>query len=137
MPANEKSRGDRNCNPLDIIKSDNKWIGKVESDDSRFEKFVTHYFGYRAAYICLKRHYGRGCDTLSLLIEKWAPYVENNTSRYIYFVSRFSCICPSEKFDWNYTNVYNIMKYMSIYENGYCPNEKALNDALLKFFIRK
>lgn len=137
MPKMTVSRGDRNCNPLNIIKSNNKWLGKIDSDDSRFEKFITHYFGYRAAYICLKKHYSAGCVTLSSLISKWAPESENNTIKYIHFVSKFSGMYPSEKFDWNCTNVSKIMKYMSIYENGYCPNEMALNDALSKYFIHK
>lgn len=135
MPKMTVSRGDRNCNPLNIIKSNNKWLGKIESDDSKFEKFITHYFGYRAAYLCLKHHYTNGCTTLSTLIEKWAPKTENKTSEYIFFVCKYSIIHPREIFSWNYTNVSNIIKYMAIYENGYLPNEKALNDALLKYFF--
>ena len=135
METRKVSRGDRNCNPLNLIKSNNDWIGKVESDDSRFEKFLTHYLGYRAAYICLKKHYSSGCNTLSSLIAKWAPETENKTSEYIHFVSKFSGIYPSEIFGWNYNNVLNIMKSMSIYENGYCPNENALKEALSNYCI--
>lgn len=84
-------RGIRNNNPLNI-RIGNTWLGErhpSECDDPYFEQFISMEYGLRAGFCILRRyirHYHR--NTISLIISSWAPSNENDTSRYIDFVSK-------------------------------------------------
>lgn len=84
-------RGIRNNNPLNI-RIGNTWLGErhpSECDDPSFEQFISMEYGLRAAFCILRRyikHYHR--NTISQVISSWAPSNENDTSRYIDFVSK-------------------------------------------------
>lgn len=83
------SRGERNCNPLNLVRGI-KWKGlRSEQTDSRFCQFVSMHYGWRAALITL-RSYITGLngkraprDTIEKIITRWAPPSENNTEAYI------------------------------------------------------
>lgn len=84
----EKStpRGIRNNNPLNLRRSDNAWLGKVEHPtDPAFEQFLTMEHGIRAALVNMRTiiRRAKGHCTLAHLIETWAPSTENNTAAYI------------------------------------------------------
>jgi len=79
--------GIRNNNPLNIRVSSNAWQGKISSDNG-FEKFSDIKFGIRAAVINLRTYYKRdGLTSVSKIINKWAPPIENHTANYIKFVA--------------------------------------------------
>lgn len=88
------TRGERNNNPLNIVRSGIAWKGlsKVQGD-ARFCQFDSMQFGWRAALVLL-RNYIKGrtsskrqLDTIEKIIERWAPSCENNTQMYIKSVS--------------------------------------------------
>lgn len=102
-------RGLRNNNPLNIRRGAKKWQGEVNQvtriEDSNGENVVTCYydrsfcqfkdisFGWRAAFILLKKYINvYKANTISLIISKWAPSNENNTSAYIRLVGSLSGI---------------------------------------------
>ncbi len=88
--SNAKTRGIRNNNPGNLIKTNNNWKGKVDlsqNTDSRFEQFISVEYGIRAMMKNLISWYKRGYNTIDSIINKWAPAFENNTERYIAFVS--------------------------------------------------
>ena len=89
-------RGIRNKNPLNIEKG-SKWVGLVEpGQDNRFCEFEDFYYGYRAAFkILLGAYRERGWNTISSIIEHWAPMSENNVTNYI----RAVCNSTGFKFD--------------------------------------
>lgn len=82
-------RGIRNNNPLNI-RIGNTWLGEREKPTDRsFEEFVHIKYGYRAAFVILRRYIRRyGLNTISAIVSTWAPATENNTSRYIDIVSK-------------------------------------------------
>ncbi len=85
-----KVRGIRNNNPGNLIKTGNKWRGKVpfsENNDSRFEQFISVEYGIRAMMKNIITLFKRGHNSIDSLINKWAPAFENNTERYSSFVS--------------------------------------------------
>lgn len=99
------TRGYRNRNPLNIRYSkNNRWQGQQGSDAAGFCVFSAFIYGIRAAVLILKRYMQRGDNTISRIIERWAPPTENSTSRYIRFVSKETTIPPD--------------KVLSIYERG-------------------
>lgn len=89
-------RGYRNCNPLNIIHSTNRWKGRCDiQTDSRFVQFETMYYGFRAAVIILCRsYYLRGWWTPESIISHWAPSTENNTKAYISAVCKRTGLSP-------------------------------------------
>lgn len=92
-------RGLRNNNPLNI-RIGNNWLGERaprDCDDPEFEQFVAMVYGLRAAFCIIRRyirHYHRG--TIRQIITSWAPANENDTERYIQFVSHETGINPDE-----------------------------------------
>lgn len=79
-------RGLRNNNPLNIVKG-NKWLGEVQPQtDPHFEQFETLEMGLRAGFIIIRNYINRRINTPQLIISRWAPPSENDTSRYIYTV---------------------------------------------------
>lgn len=136
MESKNQTRGERNCNPLNIKKTSIKWHGKIEGNDPIFETFKDNYFGYRAALICLYKHYRTGANTINLLISKWAPSSENLTNNYVTYVSSLSPLSPNKQFLWSYDNVYLLMFRMCKFENGKIIDNKALLKVVSEFFAK-
>lgn len=88
-------RGIRNNNPLNI-RIGNTWLGERNNPtDPAFEEFVTMEYGYRAAFLILRRYIRRyHKDTIASIVSTWAPSSENNTQRYIDFVVSKLGIAP-------------------------------------------
>lgn len=82
--APDNARGIRNNNPgnLEYSKS-NPWSGQT-GDDGRFAKFETPEHGIRALGRNLLSYQRQGIDTVSDIINRWAPPSDNNnTDAYI------------------------------------------------------
>ncbi len=86
----------RNNNPLNIIKSQIKWLGEVRpGTDKRFAQFESMEYGLRAALKLLRTYYTKhGCRTIRQIISRWAPAFENHTEAYIQSVSRQTGLAP-------------------------------------------
>lgn len=100
-PAKSVPRGIRNNNPLNI-RIGNTWLGeRLEPTDPDFEEFVSIEYGYRAAFIILRRYIMRyHKNTIASIISTWAPAVENHTQKYIDFVANKMCIEPNQPIDF-------------------------------------
>ena len=89
-------RGLRNCNPLNIRKTNIRpWLGEVRpGQDAQFCQFQDMAHGYRAAMRILQ-NYQRlyGLRTLRQIISRWAPPSENDTHGYI------DTVCHLTKWD--------------------------------------
>lgn len=87
------TRGVRNNNPFNIVRSKSRWLGKIPhdlSDDKVFEQFETMDYGLRAGVLLL-RNYCRNKDlqppTARKFIYRYAPKQENDTVAYLLFLS--------------------------------------------------
>ena len=92
-------RGIRNCNPLNIRRSKDKWKGmKALQSDAQFVQFESLEWGWRAAFWLLTRtyYYKYRLFTIRAIVTKWAPAIENNTKAYVENVSRLTGIDPDE-----------------------------------------
>lgn len=118
-------RGYRNCNPCNIRKNpNNHWLGEIMGDDPSFCTFVDNFHGLRAALKILFNYNQKyRINTLSGIISRWAPQNENDTQRYIDFVSRSACIPSCEPLAFTYGECCAILKAMCIVENGYLYNK--------------
>ncbi|WP_272676772.1 structural protein [Providencia sp. PROV076] len=82
------ARGERNNNPGNIdYNPANKWQGQLPHDpivESRFCRFQSAEYGIRAIYKLLQTYQRKyGLNSVSAIINKYAPPIENNTSGYI------------------------------------------------------
>ena len=82
--SGDSARGIRNNNPGNLEHSKtNPWVGQT-GDDGRFAKFETPEHGIRALGRNLLSYQRQGIDTVSDIINRWAPPSDNNnTDAYI------------------------------------------------------
>ncbi|MGO1072308.1 hypothetical protein [Lysobacter sp. CA199] len=91
-------RGIRNNNPGNIDRSpSNQWQGRMprarmspeQAAETRFEVFQAPAWGIRALAILLINYQDKhGLRTITALINRWAPPVENDTNAYAVAVAR-------------------------------------------------
>lgn len=82
------TRNQRNNNPGNLRKTNATWEGEVAGDDPEFEAFDTAASGFRAlAKILVRYQEEYGLDTVTLIINRYAPASENNTDAYIRHVA--------------------------------------------------
>lgn len=120
MEDKQLPRGYRNCNPGNIEKNGDKFVGEViPSLDSRFKQFRSMAYGYRAMFVTLDTYRKRGRNTIEKIISAWAPSVENHTSAYIESVSKWSGVPKDKILTENSGDDYiKIVAAMSRVENG-------------------
>lgn len=113
-------RGFRNHNWLNIRLSDNNtWQGEVVGSDNAFETFSSPEYGIRAAAKLVTNYYNSGLNTISKIINKWAPTNENDTQNYINIVASRMNIDPNKKINVKDPNVMeNLLSAMTFVENG-------------------
>ncbi len=84
---------------MNIRRSKDLWMGlRAQQTDSAFCQFETLEYGWRAAFYLLTRTYYHKYRlyTIRMIINKWAPPNENQTSKYIENVCRLTGIAPDE-----------------------------------------
>lgn len=114
-------RGLRNNNPLNIIQSPNNWLGKKKPNtDGHFEQFNTIEYGYRAAFIILRKYiHVYGCNTIESIIKKWAPDGHTIEQNYIKRVETLTGISRQDTINFNEeTKMIQIVRAMAAVENG-------------------
>lgn len=98
--SGDSARGIRNNNPgnLEYSKT-NPWVGQT-GDDGRFAKFETPEHGIRALGRNLLSYQRQGIDTVSDIINRWAPPSDNNnTDAYIQAVCAQLGVTPDQPLD--------------------------------------
>lgn len=124
-------RGVRNKNPLNI-RIGNDWVGEVENPtDPEFEQFTSLVYGLRAGFKLIRRyieHYHR--NTISKIIQSWAPASENNTDAYISFVSYHANLSPDQVLHFaDKVEICNLVAAMCRVETGVSIERSLLEQA--------
>lgn len=129
--STRQTRGLRNNNPLNIRKAQS-WVGEVEeSSDPDFEQFYEMKFGLRAAFIILRTYIKiHGCSNIELIINRWAPPIENNTKDYIDFVCRYTGLDRYQKIQFeDKEKMIKIVQAMAIVESDKYLTHHVLEEA--------
>jgi hypothetical protein len=125
-------RGLRNNNPGNLRISNIKWQGKVPNNlntDKAFEQFSSLHYGIRAMLtdvandITIKKF-----NTLTKLINSYAPPTENDTVNYINFVSKQTNLQPNQTINITPDILSKIVKSKILIENGANVINKNLPD---------
>ena len=123
------ARGLRNNNPGNIEAGSNSWDGQAGSD-GRFAKFVTPEHGIRALGKNLLSYQRQGYDTVSEIVNRWAPASDgNNTEAYIAALCKKLNITPNDQLNMSDINTLRQLCAGIIqHENGKQPySEDQLN----------
>lgn len=127
--GSEMARGLKNNNPGNIRLSREPWVGEIRpSKDRSFCQFETMPHGYRALLKLLQNYKNRhSCNTISKMINRWAPPVENNTEIYIRFVAKQTGIDRHAVIDVeNKDEMLKLAAAISEMENGVKPVIKEI-----------
>ena len=119
-------RGIRNNNPGNIDFNTNvNWQGMAEArpHDGRFIRFESPEYGIRAMARVLRTYQRKhNLNTLSSIINRWAPPSENNTRAYIQSISRETGFAPDQLLNLEDNNqLADLMNAMIRHENGQNP----------------
>lgn len=123
------ARGLRNNNPGNIEAGSNSWDGQAGSD-GRFAKFVTPEHGIRALGKNLLSYQRQGYDTISEIVNRWAPASDgNNTEAYIAALCKKLNVTPNDQLNMSDINTLRQLCAGIIqHENGKQPySEDQLN----------
>lgn len=114
------TRGERNNNPGNLVKSSIQWRGKIPGADTRFESFDTPENGIRAIGTNLRTYYNKyGINTVRGIISRYAPSNENDTAAYIAAVSSALGVTPDTALNVNDPGTLNALVNAIIkHENG-------------------
>ena len=86
----------RNNNPGNIKNSGTNWDGQIQSD-GKFVRFASPEMGVRAMMKTLITYQDKHkLSTVREIISRWAPYGENDTGKYIDFVSQRMGVDPDQ-----------------------------------------
>lgn len=118
------TRGLINNNPGNIRKSDSKWQGLAdEQNDPDFCIFKSADWGIRALAILLIKYYDiDNIDTITGIINKWAPSSENDVTAYISDVCKKAIFTADKKLNLHeYSDICPLVKAIIWHENGSQP----------------
>ena len=130
-------RGIRNNNPLNLredIHGGDAWDGEALLDwDSSFEEFKSPKWGIRAGAKTL-RNYQRlyGLYTVSDIINRFAPSVENNTASYVEHVASKLGVHAEQAINLDdRSTLTQLVNVIIKHENGINPyTEATINEAI-------
>jgi hypothetical protein len=120
------TRGIRNNNPGNINNNSAKpWQGQLLHDpilEPRFCRFESPEYGIRALMKLLCNYYKGGHNSISKIINRYAPSSDNNnTTAYINGVSKALNIDQFAKIDVNKSTLFALSKAIIRHENGKQP----------------
>jgi hypothetical protein len=129
------TRGYRNNNPGNIRKTYDAngnqtfWTGEIIGIDPSFKTFKSMAYGYRALFALLKEYNRKGYNTITKVINRYAPSNENDTNSYINTVSLKTGLHPDTLIDLsNETLFKSLVSAISFQENGIIPDKKDINN---------
>ena len=128
-----KARGLRNNNPGNL-EGDLHWDGQTGVDDKGYAVFSSWQKGMRALMINLRNQQAlHGLDTISAILNQFAPSSENDTPAYIDAVSRDMGIDPQQRINLRDPKILSAFaQAVTKHENGLQPYNVALVDDIAK-----
>jgi len=124
-------RGIRNNNPgnIDFNKA-NKWVGQVGIErgvpNPRFAEFVDPESGIRAIAKLLIGYHKKGFTTVQMMINRWAPPLENDTGAYVKSVADRLGVSPTLHLTISLYMLQVMVTAIIQHENGYQPYNQTV-----------
>jgi len=113
-------RGIRNCNPGNI-RLGQSWQGMAAMQtDPSFVQFLSPEYGIRAIAKIMLTYASNGIDTISGIINRWAPPSENDTGAYVQAVAEQCSVAPTDAVDMK-SVLPGLVRAIIQHENGEQP----------------
>lgn len=132
------TRGIRNNNPGNLVKTPDAWVGKIPhslNTDGKFEQFTALKYGIRAMLRDVVNDILKGKNTVRKLISEYAPPFENNTGNYVDSVAKKLGVSPDAKITLINANFMMLLaKAIIEKENG--KDAKYIKDSDIRDAIR-
>lgn len=122
------SAGIDNNNPGNLVRGSHNFVGEeLLLSKSRFRKFVSMEYGYRALIKTLHTYYTKhNLRTIEGIINRWAPPVENDTAQYVKNVVKWTGIEAATEIEFNKETILSLASAISRQENGIKPKEEEI-----------
>lgn len=141
---NTRAQGFNLNNPGNIRKSGDWFNGEVQTSNCCFKAFESMDYGYRAMFVILYNDIKAGKNSVSQLINEWAPPSENNTNSYLEKIEALTGLSPWDKIGqsnllagWFMDNKFKkLVRAMSVLEIGHV-NESELKQGYRMFLKDK
>lgn len=118
-PGTGRTRAERNNNPGNLNFAGQAGATLEEGSNARFAKFGSTAEGVSALAKQLQRYGERGLDTVSKIINKYAPSSENNTQAYIDALSKRLGVSGDQRLDLSdSTTLTGLIKGIARHEAG-------------------
>lgn len=118
-PGTGRTRAERNNNPGNLNFAGQAGATLEEGSNARFAKFGSTAEGVSALAKQLQRYGERGLDTVSKIINKYAPSSENNTQAYIDALSKRLGVSGDQRLDMSdSTTLTGLIKGIAQHEAG-------------------
>lgn len=120
-------------NVLNIRNSNSRWLGSSQGDKG-FVDFVSIGYCIRAGFLLIARSYRKkGFVTVTDIITRFAPPIENDTSKYISFVCDKANVKSDVPLDFD--SYISILQSMCKFETGYVISRVKILSLLHMFNI--
>lgn len=116
-------RGMRNNNPGNIRTGPIRWRGKIPVEENtdtnkEFEQFIDYPHGIRAMIKVIQTYQRDGLRTISEIINRYAPPIENATDVYVSTVANETGLNKDAPFSFNKNDLQKLVIAMTAVENG-------------------
>lgn len=114
LPLGMRNNNPGNLRPSGVV----PWLGSAGTSNN-FVVFSNIGYGLRAMALDLTNKITKdNLNTITKIITKYAPPVENNTAQYISSVSAYTGFDPNETIDYNESNLLALMRAQINVEQG-------------------
>jgi hypothetical protein len=123
------SRGERNCNPLNIKRLtamggavDTAWRGLAQiQQDQTFVSFASPIYGIRAAARIVLNYRRQGILSVEGVIKRWAPADADDNPTTSYVTTVATILGQDARFDWSQSGLHRLLRAMARVECGRFP----------------
>lgn len=113
------ARGMKVNNPGNLKEFGEQWQGRITpSADPVFVEFRSYAYGLRAMIKLLQNYIRQGNNTISSILNRYAPTSENDTNAYISYVEQKTGISRNRRLTGGKEEMRKIVKHMANLEQG-------------------
>ena len=139
VAASPRSKMTKYNNPFNIKRVDSKkYLGKNYKNSEKYEKFINVNFAV-AAYLTLldKNYLSKGYNTISKIVNRYAPPSENDTQKYINDLSSITKIAKNKIIKFDFDTAFSICSAMARLESSYILDKQTFRKGFIVYKFQK
>ena len=139
VSASAASKMTKYNNPFNIKRVDSKkYLGKDYVNNGKYEKFTNVNFAV-AAYLTLldKNYLSKGHNTISKIVNRYAPPSENDTQKYINDLSIMTKIDKNKIIKFDFNTSFSVCSAMARFESSYTLDKETFRKGFIIYKFQK